>query len=81
MDLTYHTHLVLSHLYLLTFLVEHYKKKDFKPELGGLAGLQWDSAELYQVEKKQYISFIILCFFQTPNYISSSYNIQGSDKI
>ena len=33
-------------------LLEKYVRKSFNPDAEGLAGLQWDSAELFKVNKK-----------------------------
>ena len=61
---------------ILFFFKENYVRKNFNPEAKGLAGLQWDSAELYKVSSYMCISFIVFsvyiiskCFVSISNIV------------
>lgn len=40
---------MVSETPLHNFIIEEYERKSFDPNAKGLAGLEWDSAELFKV--------------------------------
>ena len=58
--------IILYNFVFSLFFVESCKRKDFKPEKGGLHAVQWDFAKLYEVRKKPAASTFFCASLITP---------------
>ena len=51
--------IIISFMYTPSLSLDHYYRTKFDPDAEGLAGLQWDSAELFQVYRVLLYSYIL----------------------